>query len=262
MYNRLTNELAVCGFNAIRALSEVHPDKINRLFLREDRLPSFTGLCRRLAERKRPYKLCENEELERICKTTHHQGIVAMVFEPAVEGATPEDIDTWAAEGKTGLLLCNIGNDHNLGAIVRSAAFFDATPIILSGQNDDPVVQLTTSAYRVAEGGMEYVEFRSVRNPAAFLRDVSKKLFIIGTDPRARIRIRDIPQCIKDWNKTARSSNPGILLVIGNEETGLPKEVKEQCSVLARIPGIGVMESLNAAQSATLFLHELYERFA
>ena len=273
MRNKLTNELAVCGFNAIRALSEVHPEKINRLFLREDRLSFFSGLCKQLAERKRPYKICENEELEKICKTNHHQGIVAMIYEPVVEAASVDDIDAWAEEGKTGLLLCDLGNDHNLGAIVRSAAFFSAGPIILTqnepAQNErakneqaqqEPVQQeavngnrlLSTSAYRVAEGGMEYVDFRSVRSPKAFLRSASKKLVIIGTDIRARLRIRDISQFI---------DKQGVVLVIGNEETGLAADVKEQCSILARIPGSGAIESLNAAQAATLFLQELYERF-
>jgi len=296
MYNRLTDELAVCGLNAVRALSEVHPDKINRLFVREDRFQSFTGLCKRLAERKRPYKVCEDEELERICKTSHHQGIVAMIYEPAVEPAMPEDLDAWAAEGKTGLLLCNIGNDLNLGAIVRSAAFFDASPIVLAGgintgdtgggkignadsattgnadstgdtasasaasvaaESDDAGRRLTTGAYRVAEGGMEYVEFRSVRSAAAFLRSASKQLITIGTDPRARIRIGDLPELIKS---RSGGKKPGILLVIGNEETGLSKEEKENCSIIARIPGTGVLESLNAAQATALFLRELYER--
>jgi len=262
MRNKLTDELAVCGLNAIRTLSDVHPEKINRLFLREDRLPLFTKLCKGLAERKRPYKLCENEELEKICKTPHHQGIVAMIFEPVVEAAAQDDIDSWSAAGKTGLLLCNIGNDLNLGAIVRSAAFFDASPIILVEQNgsenegEPKVKHLSTAAYRAAEGGMEYVEFKTVRRPEAFLQSASKKLFTIGTDPRARVRIHDIPKIIKD----AKKQQQGIVLVIGNEETGLSPEIKEQCSILARIPGTGVIESLNAAQAATLFLQELYER--
>ena len=274
MHNKLTDELVVCGFNAIRALSENHPDTINRLFLREDRLPFFSGLCKRLAERKRPYKICENEELEKICKTPHHQGIVAMIYEPAIEGVTQEDIDNWAIEGKTGLLLCDIGNDLNLGAIVRSAAFFDASPIILAKEdiqalhNNPPeqntVKQLTTGAYRSAEGGMEYVEFRSVRRPGTFLHSASKQLITIGTDPRARIRIRDLPEIIKEYKmpgeKSSKPKTRGIILVIGNEETGLPAEVKEQCSILARIPGTGAIESLNAAQAATLFLQELYHR--
>ncbi|MDR0447424.1 MAG: RNA methyltransferase [Treponema sp.] len=277
MHNKLTNELAVCGFNAIRALSEVHPDTINRLFLREDRLPLFSGLCKRLAERKRPYKICENEELEKICKTNHHQGIVAMIYEPVVEAAAPEDTEVLAVEGKTGLLLCDLGNDLNLGAVVRSAAFFDVLSVFLAEQNNPDAVSaasekrgsppeqkfLSTAAYRAAEGGMEYVQFRLVRNPAAFLRSASKKLVTIGTDIRSRSRIRDIPILINDRYKNmfGKNNRPGIILVIGNEETGLPAEVKEQCSILVRIPGTGIIESLNAAQAASIFLYELYERF-
>jgi TrmH RNA methyltransferase len=255
MRNRFTDELAVCGLNTIRALSEVHPEKINRLFMREDRLPLFTGLCKGLAERKRPYKLCEDEELEKICKTPHHQGIVAMIYEPVIKGAEPEDMEAWTAKRKTGLLLCDIGNDLNLGAIVRSAAFFDASPVVLAGQSgeNENEKQLSTGAYRSAEGGMEYVEFLSVRNPALFLKSASKNLVTMGADPRARIRIRDIPKILKE------QKTPGVVLVIGNEEKGLSADIKEQCSILARIPGTGAIESLNAAQAATLFLQELYE---
>ncbi|MDR2663113.1 MAG: RNA methyltransferase, partial [Treponema sp.] len=197
-----------------------------------------------------------------------------------------------------GLLLCDLGNDHNLGAIVRAAAFFEASPIILTERTppDLPEKQdkanedappdrektrlLTTSAYRVAEGGMEYVEFRRIRRPGAFLRSASKQLVVIGTDPRARIRIRDLPRLIgrhiPQASKSGRSQDgsgprtspvsermsgkPGVLLVFGNEETGLSQEVKDQCSFLARIPGTGNIESLNVAQAAALFLQELYDR--
>ena len=61
MRNKLTDELAVCGFNAVQALAQYHPENINRLFLRDDRFSLFTGVCKTLAARKRPYKICENE---------------------------------------------------------------------------------------------------------------------------------------------------------------------------------------------------------
>jgi TrmH RNA methyltransferase len=251
MRNKLTDELAVCGFNAVKALAEVHPKKINRLFLREDRLPDFLGLCKKLAERKRPYKICLDEELERVCKSSHHQGVAAMIFAPEVVPAAEEDIDAWAAGGKTCILLCDVGNDHNLGAIIRSAAFFDAAAAILPEGTE-----LSTSAYRVAEGGMEHILFRRVRNPAAFLRAAKGRLVTIGADPRARIRIRDLPALIRE--KSAGKGS-GVILALGNEESGLSEEVKESCSILARIPGTGVIESLNVAQAASLFLQELYE---
>ena len=262
MRNRLTDELAVCGLNAVIAVSEYHPEQINRLFLREDRLPGFTKICKNLAERKRPYKICEDEELERICKSTHHQGVVAMILLPDVEPLSREDIDAWSREGKTGIVLHSVGNDHNLGAIIRSAAFFDVKYIIIS-ENDEEA-KLSTAAYRVAEGGMEHVTVRTVRNTAAFLRSASRDLIAIGTDIRARQRIANLPDIIGErQKKTAVRSGvtvrPGIAVVIGNEETGLPQAVKDACAVLVRIPGTGLMESLNVAQAATLFMQKIFE---
>lgn len=262
MRNRFTDELAICGFNAVTAAAQYHPDNINRLFLREDRLKSFMPLCKQLAERKRPYKLCEDEELEKICKTSHHQGVVAMIYAPAIEPLSREDLETWAREGKTGIVLHSVGNDHNLGAIARSAAFFDAFMLVISEKDEE--AQLSTSAYRVAEGGLEHITIRSVRSTAAFLKDASQILISIGADSRSRQRIRDLPQIIREQGArlgkkiNSDAKRPGLVLVLGNEETGLPQEVKDHCSALVRIPGTGLMDSLNVAQAAALFLYEIF----
>ena len=256
MRNKLTDELAVCGINAVIAVAEYHPEQINRLFLREDRLKSLTGICKSLAERKRPYKICEDEELEKICKTNHHQGVVAMILLPALEPLSREDLQDWSQEGRTGLVLHSVGNDHNLGAIARSAAFFDAKYIVIS--EGDPEARLSTSAYRIAEGGMEHVTVRSVRSSVAFLRDASRHLLTIGADTRARWRIGDLPRLVAEKQK-AKGARPGMAVVLGNEEAGLPDEVKNACSALVRVPGTGLMESLNVAQAATLFMHRIFE---
>ena len=77
---------------------------------------------------------------------------------------------------------------------------------------------------------------------------------IIGADPRAEWALKNLPEIIRKEQKTKR----GILLVVGNEETGIPGNIREHC-ILVRIPGSRNMESLNVAQAATLFLHELFE---
>jgi len=263
MRNKLTDELAVCGMNAVLAVCEHHPLTINRLFLREDRLNSFTGICKQLAERKRPYKICEDDELERICKSVHHQGVAAMIEEPVIDPLSLDDLDLWANEGKTGVILHSVGNDHNLGAIARAAAFFDVSFIILNEKDSlfDIEMRLTTSAYRVAEGAFEHLTVRSVNNTASFLKDAAKRLVIIGTDTRARMRIGDLAGAVNSpkAKKLRQTGRPGIALILGNEEIGLPKSVKDQCSCLLRIPGTGSIDSLNVSQAAALFLHAIYE---
>ncbi|MDR2519432.1 MAG: RNA methyltransferase [Spirochaetaceae bacterium] len=260
MRNKLTKELAVCGLKAAAALAAEHPAVINRLFIRQDRLPLFTKTCRALAERKHPYKICGDEELERLCRSARHEGVVAMIEEPEARSASGADLDFWAQEGKTGVFLHSVGNDYNLGAIVRSAAFFDAYFIVLS--EADLEARISTGAYRSAEGGMEYVVFRKVRDTAAFLRDAAKSLVVIGVERRSRQRIDDLEAIVEDKRKklgppSSGKARPGIMLVLSDHEAGLPPALQSHCSVLVRIPGTGFVECLNVAHTATLFLHKL-----
>ena len=249
MRNKLTDELAICGLKAALALAEYHHETINRLFLRQDRFNLFTGVCKKLAERKRPYKICENDELERLSKSVHHQGVVMMIEEPVIEPLTKEDLDFWTQEGKTGIVLHEVGNDHNLGAIARAAAFFDAHFMVVNEHDNE--ARLSTSAYRIAEGGMEHITVRKIGNTAAFLKDAAKKITVIGTGTRARLRIGDLSGMI--------DKHHGIALVLGNEENGLPQNVIDSCSYIVRIPGTGNVESLNVSQAAALFLHAIYD---
>ncbi|MDR0383531.1 MAG: RNA methyltransferase, partial [Spirochaetaceae bacterium] len=208
MYNKLSRELAVCGLKAVMAAAERRPDDINRFFLREDRLDIFRDLCGQLAKRKRMYKICGDEELLRVCKDQHHQGVAAMLSEPDVEPLTRSDLELWAEGAKTGVVLHSVGNDMNLGAVVRAAAFFGVHFVVISELDTD--ARMSTAAYRVAEGGMEYVVVRSVKKTESFLREASQRLFVIGTDTRARLRIGDLPSMMK--------GESGVALVLGNEE--------------------------------------------
>lgn len=264
MRNKLTNELAVCGFNAAKALADHHPERINRLFLREDRLRSFGRACKLLASEKRPYKICDDEELERLCKSPRHQGVVAMMVEPEIPYLTEAELDEWADSGGAVLVLDSVGNDNNLGAIVRSAAFFGARRVVLS--SEDGEARLTTSAYRVAEGGMEHVVIRYVNDVPNFLHAAARDMVVVGADHRARHRLKDLPALLDEQRARfgAVSSTRGlgaslsVAVVLGNEERGLSPAAKSACSLLVRVPGTGDMESLNVAQAATLFLHELF----
>jgi TrmH RNA methyltransferase len=214
-------------------------------------MKEFGAVCKKLAAMKRLYKICDDEELEKLCKSNRHQGAVAMIREPAPIVPSNELFAEWSAQGKLGILLSSVGNDHNLGAIIRSAAFFNADYIILSAE--DKEAKLTTSTYRVAEGGMEHVTIVGSKNPEAFVKRAAEDLILIGADHRAKSVLKNLSEIIKKERQTKK----GILLVVGNEETGIPAKIREQC-ILVSIQGSKNMESLNVAQAATLFLHELW----
>jgi TrmH RNA methyltransferase len=249
-------ELAVCSLNAVRAQVKEGAEEIRRLFLRADRMTEFSPLCKQLAQLKRPYKICEDVELERVSKTPHHQGIVVMIRKPEVPPLTREDLEIWSRESLTGIVLHGIENDFNLGALVRQAAFFDVRYVIISEW--ESAAHLSTAAYRTAEGGMMFVTLRSVRRTEAFVCEAAKSLLVIGADVRARRHVRDLSACI-ERRAAETGRRPGVALVIGNEERGLPGAVKEHCSDLLRIRGTGNIESLNVAQAAALFCHEIFE---
>lgn len=248
MKNKQRNELAVCGFAAVRALAEHHPERIQRLFFTQDRSRFFGPACKRLAAERKIYRVVESpDELEKLCQSVHHQGVVAMIAEPDVPRLGLETLELWIRAKERLLVLDRVGNANNLGAIIRSAGFFGISKIVIS--DDDDQAQLTTSAWRVAEGGMEFVEVWRVSSAQWLVQSTAGRMTRIGADHRARNRLSDV--------KTLAEEGDGVLVVLGNEESGLSPEVKAACDHLVRIPGTGDVESLNVAQAATLFLYEL-----
>lgn len=213
-------------------------------------MKDFGTVCKNLAAMKHFYKICDDEELEKLCKSNKHQGAVAMIHEP--KPLVPNDalFQNWSDEGKLGILLSSVGNDHNLGAIIRSAAFFGADYILLSGE--DREARLTSSAYRIAEGGMEHVTVIETKNPEAFVKRAARDLILIGADHHAKLVLKNLREIIEKEQKNKR----GILFVVGNEESGIPENIRKQC-IPVSIPGSQNMESLNVAQAATLFLYEM-----
>ncbi len=79
MKNDIRNELAVCGFEAVKALAKNNPQKITRFYYTRDRMMDFKDLFKSLAERKVPYNNIPEGELEKLSGTPHHQGVVAMI---------------------------------------------------------------------------------------------------------------------------------------------------------------------------------------
>ncbi len=250
MKNKRNNELAVCGFAAVKAL-EQKPGKISRLYFTADKAYSFGTLCRLLAAKRIPYNQAAPEELEKLCGSVHHQGAVAMIRTPELPSVYERDIEAWRASNETVLLLDRIGNANNFGAIVRSAAFFGATNLVISG--DENQSYITTSAYRTAQGAMEKVTVFSVPSTAAFLKKVGGIFPRIGTDPRGS-QLVHAPDIFPAT---------GCILVLGNEETGISRAVRENCDMLVSVPSplkTPLVGSLNVAQAASILLYEAAKR--
>ena len=177
-----TKDLIICGLAPVRALFARDPAAIDRLFFDYATGRKIGVICKVLAGARKVYRCVEPAELQRIAGTVHHGGIVAMTGRRALRAPLPDDVRRWAAARAPLLLLDRIGNAHNLGAVVRTAAFFGVKHLVIP---DHPQQALPgDAAYRVAEGGMEHVEFLRVPALAAFIRELRPAYRVIGAAVR------------------------------------------------------------------------------
>lgn len=237
-----TKEVSICGLSAVRSRFETAPQTIKRLFFTQEIAPQIGDICQALAQARLAYRCVPEEDLERISGSIHHGGIVAVVERPPFRPPELDEAREWARRGETLLVLDCIGNPHNLGAIIRTAAFFGVTKLVLA---EHPMAALPTdSTYRVAAGGLDHMDIYVVRYMTAFLHDIRAFYEVIGAATEG-----GDPQ-------VARSSPKPFAIVVGNEEEGLAPEVAAECDRLVTIPGCGRVESLNVAAAAAVLLWE------
>ena len=254
MKNKQFKELAVCGVEAVKALGKKNPDSITRFYYNAEHAPMFGSLCHYLAEKHIPYNCVKSDtELEKLCGSVHHQGVVAMIPQPVLHEVCLADISDWVRNKEHVILLDRVGNANNLGAIVRSAVFFGIKNLIIP--TDEAQSSITTSSYRVAQGGMEYIRLFKVSSLPELLESVKNKFIRIGTDLRAKNDVADLPHI---------AEKKSVFLVLGNEEHGISQQVKNKCDFLIKINGKSSsggkdtdVESLNVAQAAAVFAYEL-----
>lgn len=241
-------EINVCGWQAVQALFEQHPEQIKRLFFDAATGKRAGKLCSYLAQHRKVYRQLPREELERAAGTVHHGGIVAVIAERPLHRVTRETIDRWAKARMPLVLLDRVGNANNLGAIVRTAAFFGVQAIVVPEHASQAVPG--DAAWRVAEGGMEFVEFYRVPAMADFCATLKRAYFLVGTSLSGgplRSAISEV------------GSRPAAL-ILGNEEHGIAPEVAAACDRLVKISGAPTVQSLNVSAAAAVLCWELFGR--
>ena len=150
-----SGELRLYGFNAVQAAFARRPDAVRKVYLAEAMIPRLQPLLKWCAAQRIGYRVVGEDDLRRLAASAHHEGVVADVLrEP------PAALGTWLealpAGPQCALWLDGVGNPHNLGAILRSAAHFGVAGVLLSKTSP---LALSGAAARVAEGGAEAVPF-------------------------------------------------------------------------------------------------------
>ncbi len=189
-----------------------------------------------------PIKETDRKKLDYMCSGAAHQGIVALAS--VKEYSTVDDIFALAEErGEKPfiIVLDEIEDPHNLGAIIRTAECAGAHGIIIPKRR---AVGLSFTVGKSSAGAYEYVPVARVTNIPNTLDELKERgCWIYGAD------MDGSTYC--EGNLTGASA-----LVIGSEGNGLGRLVKEKCDVILSLPMCGRINSLNASVAAGVLMYE------
>jgi TrmH RNA methyltransferase len=233
----------ICGLPAVQALFARDPGRGERLFFEPRFADALAGPRRLMAHARKPYREVGSDELARIAGTVRHGGVVAVARPRPLLPFDPKGVAGWARENRPLLLLDGIGNPHNLGAILRSAAYFGIARALLAERPEQALP--SASSYRIAEGALEQLLLYRVELPAAIGALRRGGFRVVGTALGHAIPLADL-----------RRDKP-VALVLGNEERGVEPATLALCDSVVTIPGGDGVQSLNVAAAAAILLYVL-----
>ena len=188
-------------------------------------------------------RFVKKERLDQMSETGKHQGVIAVTA--AYDYAEVEDILNKAREKGEApfvVILDNIEDPHNLGAIIRTANLAGAHGVIIPKNR---AVGLTATVARTSAGALNYTPVARVTNIARTIEELKKEgLWFVCAD-------------MGGTSMYQLDLKGPMGLVIGNEGDGVSRVVKEKCDFVASIPMKGDIDSLNASVAAGVLAYEI-----
>lgn len=236
-------EFTIEGRNAvIEAFRAGKP--IDKIFILDGCQDGPVSTIKREAKKKDVMiKYVTKERLDQISETGKHQGVIA--YAAAYEYAELEDIFEKAkAKGEDPfiMILDNIEDPHNLGAIIRTANLAGAHGVIIPKNR---AVGLTATVARTSAGALNFTPVVKVTNISKTIQELKNRgLWFVCAD-------------MGGTEMYKLNLKGPIGLVIGNEGDGVSRLVRENCDMIASIPMKGDIDSLNASVAAGVLAYEI-----
>ena len=236
-------EFTIEGRNAvIEAFRAGKP--IDKIFILDGCQDGPVSTIKREAKKKDVMiKYVTKERLDQISETGKHQGVIA--YAAAYEYAELEDIFDKAKEKGEDpfvLILDNIEDPHNLGAIIRTANLAGAHGVIIPKNR---AVGLTATVARTSAGALNFTPVVKVTNISKTIQELKDRgLWFVCAD-------------MGGTEMYKLNLKGPIGLVIGNEGDGVSRLVRENCDMIASIPMKGDIDSLNASVAAGVLAYEI-----
>lgn len=231
----------IFGRNAVKEALESGVE-INKLFILKDIQGRDIAQIRAMAKEKRIIiQDVEKEKLDKMCHATH-QGVAAQT-----SPYNYKDEQQMLDEGiQTILILDEIQDPHNLGAMIRSAYAFGVDLVVLSKRRSAAV---TSTVVKVSAGLALKTNIARVNNINTFIDQIKDKGFwVYGLDMS------------KDSTLLNTKFDGKIALVVGSEGSGIARLTKEKCDHIVSIPMKGGIDSLNASVAASLGMFEIFRQ--
>ena len=241
--NKSENSLLIEGRNAVlEALRSEKP--IDKIFVQDGCQDGpVRTIVREAKKRDVILNFVDKERLNHLSETGRHQGVIA--YGAAYEYASVDDMLALAekkGEDPFLILLDNIEDPHNLGAIIRTANLVGAHGVIIPKRR---AAGLTAVVARTSAGALNYTPVAKVTNLKKTMEDLKEKgLWFVCADMDGDV--------MYDVNLKGP-----IGLVIGNEGEGVGRLVKETCDFVASVPMKGEIDSLNASVAAGVLAYEI-----
>lgn len=242
MQNTKENKNIIIGRNAvIEALKSGR--EIDRILVAKGTEGSVKKIVGMAKELKIPVRYGDKSSLDNISSGGTHQGVAAYVAAHAY--CEISDILNLARERDEDpfvIILDNLEDPHNLGAIMRSAECAGAHGVIIGKRRS---VGLTETVAKASAGAIEYMPCAKVTNIGQAIDKLKEEgLWIAACD------MGDSLYC------DANLKGP-IGIVIGSEGAGIGRLVKEKCDFTVSIPMVGKINSLNASNAAAVLMYEV-----
>jgi 23S rRNA (guanosine2251-2'-O)-methyltransferase len=236
----------VYGINPVLEALRTRSDQIEMLYVSQGNLaarPAAEILSRARKAGIRVQKVVR-ERLAAFAEGGVHQGVVAEVRE--FEYASLEELLDRASDSKRPplfVVLDEIQDPHNFGAIVRSAHALGADAVIVAKDRAAPV---TGTVAKASAGAVEHVRIARVTNISRALEELKKAgLWILAADPTSELSLPE------------QNLQGPLAVVIGSEGGGIREGVLSHCDYRVSIPMAGKVGSLNASVAAAIVLYEV-----
>lgn len=198
-----------------------------------------------IKENKLPFASVSPNEMNKMSDNGVHQGVAAELKPYQTVSVEEIILKAKKKEKKIIVMLDNINDPHNLGAILRSADVFEAAGIILPKHNS---VSLNATVAKTSAGAINYVPVAVVNNLNQAIKTLKDEgYWVVATDGSATISYSSIKYDFP------------VVIVIGSEGKGVSPLVLKNSDYIVKIPQYGHVNSLNASVAAGILLAEVHK---